>query len=172
MSAAKKPRSVSLRQALDIEVTPVAFVPFQSLRTLDLDRLGRGRHVVELGQFEADCCKRTARAVVKQGYVTEVTVDACSDGKVKGSPELAKLMARARKKLKASTSPRPRLPMPVARFFALNDHGDIDIQLRIESICFRTCIDFFGTQICTVCCMVFSPGGGEQVNCGSIINPF
>jgi len=172
MAAARKPRSISLRKALDIEVTPVPFVPFQSLRSLDLARLGRGRHVVELGQFEAGCCKRTARAVVSRGHVTDVSVDACSDGKAKASPELTKLMARARKKLKTSTSPRPRLPLPVARFFALNERGDIDIQLNIESICFRTCIDFFGTQICTICCMVFSPGGGEQVNCGSIINPF
>ena len=171
MAASRKPRSITLRQAVDVEVAPVPFVPFQSVRTLDLYRLARGRHEVELGQFEADCCKRTVRAIVRQGYVTEVTVDACSDRKAKVTPEFARLMARARKKLKGSARPRPRLPLPVTRFFARNTQGDIEINLEITSICLRHCIVFFGTQICTICCITFG-SGGEQLNCGTIVNPF
>src|SRR5262245_18136049 len=180
MPAARNRRSVKLRASVGVEVTPTPFVPFESVRALDLYRLAHTRHeVVELGQFEAGCCKRTARAVIRQGRVTEVTVDSCSEGKANGkskasskaTPGLARLMAAARAKLTGSTPPRPRLPMPVARFFRRNQRGDIDIDLEIEAICLTHCIDFFGTKICTVCCIVFS-GGGEQINCGTIVHPF
>jgi len=175
MRAAGKPRAVKLRHSIDVEVAAAPFVPFQSLRSLDLDRLRRSRHaVVELGQFEAGCCKRTVRAVVQRGRVTDVDVDPCSDGKkdgkTKATPEMARLMTQARKKLAGSTPPRPRLPMPVARFFARNDHGDID--LEVTAICMTMCAEFLGTKVCTVCCITFGTGGREQMSCASILYPF
>ena len=102
---------------MEFEVTPVPFVPFQSLRTLDLDRLARARHaVVELGQFESDRCKRTVRAVIKAGQVTEVKVDPCRDAKAKVTPEFARLMARARATLKRSTQSPHSILTRKARF--------------------------------------------------------
>jgi hypothetical protein len=171
VSAARRLRSVKLRQAVEFEVTPVPFVPFQSLRTLDLDRLARARHaVVELGQFESDRCKRTVRAVIKAGQVTEVKVDPCRDAKPKVTPEFARLVARARATLKRSMPPTQRLPVSVARFFARHTHGDIEI--GPATVCLTICIDFFGTRICTVCCVTPDTGRGEQSNCGSVIFPF
>jgi hypothetical protein len=156
---------------VEFEVTPVPFVPFQSLRTLDLDRLARARHaVVELGQFESNRCKRTVRAVIKAGQVTEVKVDPCRDVKAKVPPEFARLISRARRALKRSTPPTPRLPMSVARFFVRQTSGDIEI--GPATVCLTICIDFFGTRICTVCCVIPDTGRGEQTNCGSIIHPF
>jgi hypothetical protein len=169
VSAAKKLRSVKLRQAVQFEVTPVPFVPFQSLRTLDLDRLARARHtVVELGQFESERCKRTVRAVIKAGQVSEVKVDPCRDAKARVPPAFAKLVARAHAKLKRSTSSTPRLPIPVASFFARNSNDDIVIVIDLsQPICYTVCIDFSGLRFCSTCCV----GITGPINCGSVFFP-
>ena len=168
MARSKKPRSVKLRQTVEFEVTPVPFVPFHSLQTLDLDRLARARHaVVELGQFESDRCKRTVRAVIKAGRVTEVKVDPCRDAMAKVPRPFARLMQRAHAKLKRSTSSTPRLPISVASFFARNtDDGKIIIELGV--VCVTVCIDFSGIHICATCCMDFK----GSTTCGSVVFPF
>lgn len=148
----KKPRSVTLKHAVTFEITPVAFTPFQSIHTLDLDRLSRARRaVVELGQFDAGCCKRTTRAVIKRGQVTEVLVDPCSEGTMKPTPQLAKLLSSARRKLSPSVPKGPRLPMPATRYFSAHG-GDTVVVLDLGILCWRTCVDFLGTRLCTVCC--------------------
>ena len=156
MARSKQLRSVKLQQGVEFEFVPATFVPFQSLQTLDVEKLAKARHaVVEFGQFESASCKQTLRAVIKNGRVTEVKLDACGDAKVKLTAGFARLLARAHAKQKRSRTPAPRLPLPVASFFLRRGaFGDVTINDDIINgmICYRVCIDFFGTLICSTCC--------------------
>jgi hypothetical protein len=156
MARSKQARSLKLRQTVEFEFVPAAFVPFQSLRTLDVGKLETARHaVVEFGQFESNSCKRIVRAVIKDGQVTEVKLDACGDAKGRLTTGFARLLARAHSKQKRSRTPAPRLPMPVASFFVRRStSGTITISGDVINgmICYSVCIDFFGTLICTTCC--------------------
>ncbi len=156
MARSKQPRSLKLRQTVEFEFVPATFVPFQSLRTLDVGKLETAQHaVVEFGQFESSFCKRTVRAVIKDGQVTEVKLDACSDAKGKVTPAFAALLARAHARQKRSRTPGPRLPMPVKSFFVRRSpFGAVTISGDVLDgmICYTVCVDFFGTLICTICC--------------------
>jgi len=155
MARSTKTRAFKVRQPVEFRFSTVPFEPLHSLRALDLERLARARHaVVELGQFDADCCKRMARAVIKKGRVTEIKVDACTDKPGKVSPEFARLFARAQSKLKSSKAPAPRLPMPVARFFRQSALGDVTIDVDVHDgmTCCKVCTTMFGTLICSFCC--------------------
>jgi len=155
MARSTKTRSFKVRQAVEFRFSTVPFEPLQSVRALDLVQLARARHaVVELGQFDAGCCKRMARAVIKAGRVTEIKIDACTDGAGKLTPESARLLARAQTKLKRSKSAAPRLPMPVTRFFRQSRLGDVTIDVDIHDgmTCCKVCTTIFGTLICSFCC--------------------
>jgi hypothetical protein len=159
MARATKARSFKFRQAVDVRFETVPFKPFQSIRTLDLERLARARRaVVELGQFELDCCKRTARAVIQYGRVTAIELDACRDRAAKSgrvSREFARLFARAHAKSKRSSGGGLRLPMPVTRFFRRKAVGDVDITIDIqgEFTCYRVCVSLPGVLACGYCCV-------------------
>ena len=160
-----KARAFKLRQTVELEFTPVPFEPFESVRSLDLEQLARSRRaVVELGQFETDCCRRTARAVIRKGRVTGIELDACKDraatpGKAKKpgnvAPEFARLFARAHEKLKRSNGGGLRLPMPVTRFFRRNAVGDVEITIEIQkgATCYRVCVSLPGILACGYCCV-------------------
>lgn len=156
MARYKQPRSIKLRQAVEFEFVPAAFVPFQSLKTLDVGKLETARHaVVEFGQFESEFCKRTVRALIKDGQVTEIKLDDCKDANRKVTPAFAKLFARADAKLKRSRTPAPKLPMPVTSVFLRRSaFGDVEIKTDVVNgqICCTVCINIFGTNICTFCC--------------------
>jgi hypothetical protein len=156
MARSTQPRSLKLRQTVEFELVPAAFVPFQSLRTLDIGKLETARHaVIECGQFESTCCKRTVRAVIKDGNVTEIELEACGDANGKVTPAFATLLARAHASQKRSRSPARKLPMPVTSFFVRRStFGAVTISDDVLDgmICYTVCIDFFGTRICTICC--------------------
>jgi len=155
MARSKNVRAFKVRQTVEFQFATVPFEPFQSVRALDLEQLARARSaVVELGQFEAGCCKRMARAVIKYGRVTAIKIDACKDGAGKVAPELARLFARAHAKLKRSKGPAPRLPMPVTRFFRRSALGEVTIDVgTIDNMtCYTVCISIVGALICSICC--------------------
>ena len=165
MAKSKKPRAAKLQQTVDVEVSRVPFVPFEAARRLDVDKLVRAsRAVVELGQFESECCKRTVRAVVKKGYVTEVRIDPCEDGKPGKLPrELDKLLARADAKLSSSRSKPVKLPIAVTDFFGAR--GFIDIDIPATWTCYTICVGFFGYVACFVCCVTTIHDGSKIYEC-------
>lgn len=165
----QKLRSVHVQKTIDIEVTPVPFVPFESLRNLDLEALARApRAVVELGQIETECCRRTARALIKKGYVTEVRLDPCG---AKGKPapidrDFAKLIAQADAKLRGKGGGGVKLPIPVAKFFARK--GVIGVDIPASWTCYRICPTLFGKQIfCMTCCVTTLADKSKIFDCGA-----
>jgi hypothetical protein len=164
MARSKTPRPIHLQRTADFEVRPVPFTPFEALRNLDLKRLKAApRAVVELGQFESDCCRSTVRAVVRKGCVIELKVDRCAASKAgKPAPEVAQLLARARKQLRTSR-PAAKLPAPVGTFF--RSLGGVIIDIPISWTCFVICVTVLGQRMCVTCCITRGPGAGESTSC-------
>lgn len=165
MARSSTVRPIHLKHTVDVEVRAVPFTPFEALRSLDLERLRRApRAVVELGRFESDCCGRTAQAIIRRGRVTEIKVDGCAGSRaVKAAPEVAQLLALARKKLKARHAP-DKLPVPVGAFFRI--FGDIiTIDIPMSWTCMVICITVLGQRMCTTCCTTRGPGGGVSTTC-------
>jgi hypothetical protein len=110
------PRSIVLRQNVEIEATPVPFTTFGSVRHLDVARLSRAAQArLELGYFDAGCCRRILHAVVRKGKVVKLELEPCKEP-VRMTPELRKAIHVVGKKLAARRSGSPSLPVPVKQF--------------------------------------------------------
>jgi hypothetical protein len=139
----RAPRAISLNPKVAIEVRPVPFRQLDSLRHLDLDRLARAKRArVELGYFEAGCCRRTLTAIVRNGIVTALEVEPCPNP-VRLTAGLRALVRAARRAIEGH-SRRPRFRrQPVREFFG----SDVGLTIDV-SFCFLICL--FG--YCLICC--------------------
>ena len=163
---AKRSRPLAtFRHSTRIEVRRPQFRLLAAVRQLDVDRLARAaRAEIEVGYYEASCCRQLVKAIVRNGKVTELTGEPCSNGKP-GRPhgELLRVLNAAGRRL-ASDGPPPRLPMPVATF--LGSAARITIRW---TECVEICI-FQG--FCFVCCR---HAGTNDWSCGReviIVNTF
>ena len=112
---------------------------------------------MELGSFQAGCCQRHVRAVIRQGKVVDFKVEGCSTTKPP-TPEIARLLKAAQKHLSGSATPTKFRPVPVADFF--RNVGSTGIEIFF---CIEICI--FGR--CLLCCI----GDGGN-GCATFDDPF
>ena len=177
MARSRSPALFRAHQRAAVEIRPVPFVPFRSLQNLDLEKLARApRAVVELGQFESACCRRTARAVIERGLVTGVQIDARPDAAAtRPRPDLARLLERARARIGARKDGAARLPMSVATFFGGATSRDaIKVETRFWTrtvMCLDVCITILGATFCQTCCTVIEPNGTVGHVCGGWLAP-
>jgi hypothetical protein len=142
MSSSARASHVNFEHPFTVEAWRSEFKPLDSLRFLDLERLSRGSHVIEVGTFEGGCCNKAARAHVHDGVVTEITVEPCKE-QVEMTPGLSALVAEARKRL-GGTEWHP-VPLPE---FAQNV-GEIIITC---TVCWHLCITWGRALYCIHCC--------------------
>jgi len=156
MARSKKPspRSIVLRQDVEIKVTEVALKPFDSIQYLDAARLSRAAHArFEVGTIESACCHRTVHAVVRKGMVTKLEIEPCKKT-VRLTPDMQHTIQAALKKLAPRRSGTTSLPVPVSQFLAAR------IGLRFTSwMCFKICC--FGH--CMTCCYHIRIGGSNWI---------
>lgn len=134
---------LSIDHSVKIEIREAQLTPLESLKHLDVAKLKKAaRAEVELGHIEGGCCSQLVRAVIRKGMVTDIAIDQCPDA-AKVTPDLARLLNKARRKAKAALGGRTdSLPMPVETFFA-------NVALSIKTlVCHQICL--FGW--CITCC--------------------
>lgn len=154
-------RSIRLKRGVPIEVRPVPFKTFESLRYLDVSHLKRAAHArFEVGRFEGGCCRRTVHAVVRKGRVTKLEIEPCKRT-VRINPEVRAVIEKARKSFASARAGSRRLPVAVNTFLSSAEGFTIDV-----SGCFWICA--FGW--CLICCFdTTSPYGGS---CDIDTDPF
>jgi hypothetical protein len=140
--AAAKPLA-KFQFPMTAEVRIPDFTPFDSLKALDLDLLGKGKHRIEIGTMTGGCCRKLVYAVVKNGVVTAVEAEPCAEATRTPSKEVKALFAQARKSIK---DPGKWEPIPVAKL------ADV-VMLRPTKVgtgagCFYICI----WNYCLFCC--------------------
>src|SRR5690242_10372026 len=82
-----------------VEVRAAEFEQYSSLRYLDMSKLSKGNHKIEVGLVKGGCCGLRAFAVVRAGMVVAVEVEPCPESKKPLSKNDRALVAAAYKKI-------------------------------------------------------------------------
>src|SRR5580658_82849 len=104
----------TLEYPVKVEVRTPKFRLYSSLKYLDVLRLRKGNHKIEVGIVKGGCCGLRAFAMVKAGMVVGIKFDPCRENKKPLSKNYQTLVRAAYKKV-----PRPRTwaPISVEDFF-------------------------------------------------------
>ena len=150
----KSKSSITFKHPITVEVRTLEFKPLASLDFLDVDRLSKGSHKIEIGVVKGGCCSKLVRATIRKGMVTGIEVEPCKDTK-RASPELFRLLKEAHPRIapKAGTKFQP---VPVGEFLGSAAVRAIDVDL-----CITICI--FG--ICGKCCFYSNQGPITPFRC-------
>jgi hypothetical protein len=100
---------------LKVEVRAAEFEPYSSLPYLDVSKLSKGNHKIEVGLVKGGCCGLRAFAIVKAGMVVAVEVEPCPESKKPLSKNDRALVAAAYKKI--GGRPPKWVPVSVEDFF-------------------------------------------------------
>jgi hypothetical protein len=150
MAKKKSGASVKFSYSVPIEARVPEFQALASLASLDLDRLGKGSHKIEVGFFKGGCCSKMARAVIRNGMVIGVEIEGCK-GTHKPPAELKALLSEAAQKLGSTPGKFP--PTPVKAFMAsarnLIEINGGCIQICIWGHCLTCCMSDDGSWGCT-----------------------
>ena len=128
-----------------VQVRLPEFEPLASLKSLDVKRLSKGNHKIEIGFVKGECCRNLVRAIVKDGMVTGCEIEGCK-GLPKTAPprELLAIVDKARKKAARGQKWKP---IPVAQLVRSN-RRILDLIIVIGGGCILICI--WGH--CILCC--------------------
>jgi hypothetical protein len=103
---------------MKVEVRAPEFEPLGSLKSLDLKRLSRGSHKIEVGFLKGGCCRKLVRAVVRDGMVIGFEAEPCSETHTAApSKQLMSIIAKARGKI---ASGKKFEPVPLANLVRSN----------------------------------------------------
>ena len=128
-----------------VEIRQPEFEPLATLAALDVERLSRGNHKIEIGFIKGGCCRHLVRAVIKRGMVTGCEIEPCEESEgMSVPPELVKLLAQARKRVQGG---RTWQPIPVGQFITSSARMR-DLIIIIGGGCIYVCIWDF----CFMCC--------------------
>jgi len=128
---------------MKVDVHRPDFEPFRSLASLDLKRLSKGNHKIEIGVVKGGCCPHLVRAVVRNGMVTGCETEPCKEHSAKPPRELIALMQKARREIRARGTWKP---IPVGQFVR-NSRAVADL-IETGSHCIEVCWGFS----CIYCC--------------------
>jgi hypothetical protein len=107
----------TLEYPVKVEIRAAEFEAYSSLRYLDVSKLKKGNHKIEVGIVKGGCCGLKAFAMIKAGMVVAVKFDRCPESKKPLSKNHQALVAAAYKKIR----PRPPkwVPVSVEDFFGV-----------------------------------------------------
>jgi hypothetical protein len=110
--SAKKPRVLArVTVPATVEIRQPEFERLSSLAALDLKRLSKGNHKIEIGFVKGGCCRNLVRAVIRDGLVVGCEAEPCKESRQGTPPELMKAFSQAHAKL---TRGKKWKPIPVA----------------------------------------------------------
>lgn len=126
-----------------IRVLRPQFKPLATLRSLDVRRLSKGAHRIEVGFLHGGCCPKLVEAVIRNGKVTSLEVAPCEGSERVESKDIKKLVRKVRSRLKA---PRRWTVIPVEKLATtLSARGPI---WGTGAGCFYIC----AYSYCIFCC--------------------
>src|SRR3954468_6996896 len=73
------PPLATFRVPMKVEIRQPEFERLASLSALDVKRLSKGNHKVEIGFLSGGCCRNLVRAVIRNGMVIGFETEACKE---------------------------------------------------------------------------------------------
>ncbi|HEX4159620.1 MAG TPA: hypothetical protein VHY79_14215 [Rhizomicrobium sp.] len=136
----------SFEVPVKVEVREPQFETLKTLAALDVERLSKGNHKIEIGFIKGGCCPFLMRAIVRNGMVTGAEVEPCEKHQAEAPPrDLLAVLEKVRKRVAAGRKWRPVPVDDLLRSRALIG------QLMMEGcLCFP--IYIFGHSL--FCCLV------------------
>ncbi len=145
-SQSKSAQTVIVHRRVPIEVTPLPFVAFDSVRNLDLDTLARAKSArFEVGYYQTGCCRRLVHARVRKGQVTALEIEPCKE-RAALTPATREIVEAAysdavRRSRRASRSGGLSLPVPVQQLPQALARLKFNIWVCVKICCFGRCIE-------------------------------
>jgi hypothetical protein len=134
----------SLTIPTKVEIRQPEFEPLKSLAALDLRRLSKGSHKIEIGLIKGGCCPHVVRAVIRNGMVVGCETESCKETRsLKPSRELSALIDKVRAEVQRG---RKWEPVPVAQF--IGNEARMQDLIIVGGGCIFIC--FFNH--CIMCC--------------------
>jgi hypothetical protein len=138
---------------LKVEIDRPEFEMYSSLAYLDLSKLSRGSHRVEVGNVKGGCCGQKAIAIVKAGKVTGIKFEACRESKKKPLSKEDRAVVDAAFKKIGKLKPNWK-PVAVEEFFGDSSAAE-QLIITIGESCVRVCWGDATPQSprkCITCC--------------------
>jgi hypothetical protein len=134
-----------------VEAKVAEFRPLDGLRHVNVEKLQKGSHRVEIGFAEGGCCRKLVRAVVRNGMVTGIEVEPCKESKQASSTQVRALAERAHKALGRNPKAAWK-PVPVKQFFA-SPASVARITVSWGGWCIQACWTVGNVMHCVRCCL-------------------
>jgi hypothetical protein len=168
MSSASKNSKVlkTFKYPVKVVVQESVFEPLAVVAMLDLSRLSKGTHKIEIGLAKGGCCQRSVYAVIKNGMVTDVEFQECKGCEMPVSKELLALIEAARREIRMPAPSKWR-PIPVAEF--LKSPAQMrDLVISWGNWCIQICISWGGAMHCYYCCAWPPKCGSDTIATGPL----
>ena len=146
---AKRTREVEFTYERTLKLRRPKFSVSRNLRLLDLRKLARGSHSIEVGAFEGCGCDCSVSVNVKDGMVTGISYPKCKEARPI-SPQTARQFAAARKRLTGNTR-RKWTDFPVADLVSRGAVARMT-DIIVDGNCFMVCWDEGRGEECVICC--------------------
>jgi hypothetical protein len=167
-SPSKKSRVLkTFNYPVKVEVRESVFEPLASIAMLDLSRLSKGSHKIEIGFVKGGCCQRPVCAVIKNGMVTNVEFEMCKGCEKPVSKELLTLIQAARREIRMPAPSKWR-PIPVAEFLKSPAQMS-ELVISWENWCIQICISWGGALHCYYCCAWPPECGTDTIATGPLL---
>ena len=144
-SSKKHPVLATFTVPTKVEIRRPEFERLTSLDALDVGRLGKGSHKLEIGFIRGGPCRHLVRAVIRNGMVNGFEIEPCEDSGQAPPPELLAVVKKARAQIGAAAGKWQ--PIPVDQLLR-SSARQLELIIIIGGGCFFICI--WGH--CLMCC--------------------
>ena len=138
------------KHPMTVEIIVPAFVPLAAASSLDVQKLSKGSHTIEIGFLEGGCCPKLVRAVIRNGVVSRLDVESCEDSERVMPREMSRDIAAIVSKAQKLATKYPWKPVPVKEFVGsiAQQTGSYPPRAGWGAGCFYICLGYY----CIFCC--------------------
>lgn len=156
----------TFKYPMEVEIRESEFKPLASITLLDLSRLSKGTHKIEVGFATGGCCQKAVFAIIKKGMVTDIEFEMCEESDTPVTKELLTLIQTARRKMGMRT-PAKWVAIPVTEFFESPAQMS-RIIISARNWCIQICITIGTTMTCYFCCAWPPRCGSDTIYTGPL----
>ena len=139
----------SFKHAVTVEIILPVVRPLAAAAALDVQKLSKGSHRVEIGVMEGGCCPKLVRAVIRKGMVTRLEAEPCAHSERVPPKSITKEMSAVLAEVRRRIDQDPWQPVPVSELVSIAQQGRYPTRIGWGAGCIYICIWHY----CLFCCI-------------------